>query len=120
MRAIGVTQYGGPEALHEIDVPAEELTAGHVRIKVSHAAVNPTDTVLRAGMRSGTERASGPGDVPGMDIAGIVTELGEGADLAVGDAVVGIVLPSGTHGGVIGRNVCMARACQGLPAQPFL
>lgn len=98
MRAIGVTQYGGPEALHEIDVPAEELPAGHVRIAVSHAAVNPTDTVLRAGMRSRAERAPEPGEVPGMDIAGTVAEVSDGADLAVGDKVVGIVLPSGTHG----------------------
>lgn len=100
MRAIGVTQYGGPQALHEIDVPAEELGAGQVRIRVTAAAVSPTDTLVRSGARSGTDRATEPGDVPGMDVAGIVAELGPEPDagLAVGDRVVGIVLPSGAHG----------------------
>lgn len=93
-----MTQYGGPEALHEIDVPTEELSAAHVRIAVSYAAVNPTDTAIRAGMRSNAAHAPSPGEVPGMDIAGTVADVSPGADLAVGDKVVGLVLPSGTHG----------------------
>ena len=51
MTAIGVTTYGGPEALHEIDVAAEPLGPGDVRIRVTAAAVNPTDTGVRSGMR---------------------------------------------------------------------
>lgn len=100
MRAYGVTQYGGPEALHEIDVPAEDLGPGHVRIRVTATAVSPTDTTIRAGMRSDEDAAPEPGEVPGMDVAGVVLELGEGTDgdLEVGDRVVGVVQPAGTHG----------------------
>lgn len=100
MRAIGVTQYGGPEALHEIDILAEELGAGQVRVRVIAAAVSPTDTGVRSGMRADSDRAPDPGDVPGMDVAGIVAELGPDADgdLTVGDRVVGVVKPFGAHG----------------------
>ncbi len=70
MRAIGVTRYGGPQALHEIDVPAEELGDGQVRVRVLATAVNPTDTGVRSGARAGgAGSAPPPGDVPGMDVA---------------------------------------------------
>lgn len=96
MRAIGVTEYGGPEALHEIDVPAEELNRGEVRIRVQAVAVSPTDTLVRSGARA--EGSAPPeGVVPGMDVAGVVVEA-PGTDLEPGAAVVGIVLPHGTHG----------------------
>lgn len=100
MRAYGVTQYGGPEALHEIDVPAEELGPEQVRVAVTAVAVSPTDTGVRAGQRSEKDRAEDPGDVPGMDVAGVVAELGPGADtdLEIGDRVVAVVQPSGSHG----------------------
>jgi len=99
MRAIGVTEYGGPEMLHEVDVPAETLGAGEVRVRVSKATVNPTDAGVRAGLRSGGDRPEGIADVPGMEVAGEVVEVGAGVEaLAVGDRVMGIVVPSGTHG----------------------
>jgi len=99
MRAIGVTEYGGPEVLRELDVPAETLGAGQVRVRVGKATVNPTDTGVRSGMRARGDRAEGAGDVPGMEVAGTVTEVGDGVtDLAVGDAVMAIVVPAGAHG----------------------
>ena len=48
MRAAGVTEFGGPEALQLVDVPAEPLGAGEVRLRVAAATVNPTDTYARA------------------------------------------------------------------------
>lgn len=100
MRAIGVTCYGGPEALREIDVAAEDLGTGKVRIDVNVAAVSPTDTGVRSGKRADSDRAPDAGDVPGMDVAGAVAELGPDTDhgLSVGDRVVGVVKPSWTHG----------------------
>jgi len=101
MRAIGVTEYGGPDALHEIDVPAEDLGPLDVRLRVSKAAVNPTDTIGRSGARAeGRTHAEGPGDVPGMDVSGVVDQVGPRVTgLAEGDRVMGIVVPSGPHGG---------------------
>lgn len=104
MRAIGVTDHGGPEALHEIDVPSEELGSRQVRIRVTAATVNPTDTITRSTPPAGGIPPDIAGIVPGMDITGSVVEIDPAAEagtrsgLIVGDRVVGIVVPSGEHG----------------------
>ena len=67
-----------------------------------HAAtVNPTDTFVRNGDRAEVQQRDPGPYVPGMDVAGVLDEVGEGVDtdLAVGDAVMAIVVPRGTHGG---------------------
>jgi NADPH:quinone reductase len=89
MRVVEVTRLGGPEvlALAERDVPAPE--PGHVVVRVGAANVNPTDL----GARQGRGRVAPP-DPPfvlGWDVAGEVSAAGEGADLEVGDRVVGMV-----------------------------
>jgi NADPH:quinone reductase-like Zn-dependent oxidoreductase len=100
MRAAGVTEFGGPEALHIVDVPDEPLGAGQVRIRVAAATVNPTDTHARAGAYAGRDPVKQPPWVPGMDVAGSVVEVGDGvAHVAAGDSVMGIVVPTGAHGG---------------------
>jgi NADPH2:quinone reductase len=100
MRAAGVTEFGGPEALHLVDVPDEPLGPGEVRLRVAAATVNPTDTYARSGAYAGRDPVKQPPWVPGMDAAGVVLEVGEGVDhVAPGDAVMGIVIPSGAHGG---------------------
>jgi len=100
MRAAGVTEFGGPGALHLVDVPAEPLGPGEVRLRVAAATVNPTDTYARAGAYADRDPVKQPPWVPGMDVAGEVVEVGEGVDhVAPGDAVMGIVVPSGAHGG---------------------
>jgi NADPH2:quinone reductase len=99
VRAAGVTEFGGPEALHVVDVPAEPLGPGQVRLRVQAAAVSPTDTHARAGAYAGRDPVKTPPWVPGMDVAGVVTEVGEGVEhLAVGDPAMGIVVPFGPHG----------------------
>jgi NADPH2:quinone reductase len=99
MRAVGVTEFGGPEALHIVDVPPEPLGPGQVRLRVQAAAVSPTDTHARSGAYAGRDPVKTPPWVPGMDVAGVVTELGDGVDhLAVGELAMGIVVPFGPHG----------------------
>jgi NADPH2:quinone reductase len=100
MRAAGVTEFGGPEALQLVDVPDELLGPGQVRIRVAAATVNPTDTHARAGAYAGRDPVKQPPWVPGMDAAGTVVEVGDGvAHVAPGELVMGIVVPSGAHGG---------------------
>jgi NADPH:quinone reductase-like Zn-dependent oxidoreductase len=100
MRAAGVTEFGGPEALHIVDVPDEPLGPGQVRLRVAAATVNPTDTYSRSGAYAERDPQKQPPWVPGMDVAGVVAEVGEGVGhVAVGDAVMGIVVPTGAHGG---------------------
>ncbi|OLR92275.1 NADP-dependent oxidoreductase [Actinokineospora bangkokensis] len=100
MRAVGVVEYGGPEALREVDVAREALGDGQVRVRVLAAAVNPTDTLVVNGSRTDADRAAGVADVPGMDVGGEVVEVGPGTDtdLAPGERVMAVVVPSGEHG----------------------
>jgi NADPH2:quinone reductase len=99
MRAIGVTEFGGPEKLQVLDLPAPHARAGELRIDVHAATVNPTDTNLRSGAYHGGDDAGGP-FVPGMDVAGLVDEVGEGVDgWQVGDRVMAVVAPDRAHGG---------------------
>ncbi len=101
MRVIGVDGFGGPEALKIFDVPDVHAGPGQVRIRVRAATVNPTDTFTRNGARAEQLRRYPPPYVAGMDVAGVLDEIGEGVstDLQVGDEVMAIVLPSGSHGG---------------------
>ena len=101
MRGIGVIEFGGPDALQIVDLPEVHAGQGEVRIRVHAATVNPTDVGLRNGSRSEALRAIPTPHVPGMDVAGVVDEVGPGTvtDLAVGDQVIGMVVPSGPHGG---------------------
>lgn len=99
MRAVGVTEFGGPEALHVVDVPPEPLGPGQVRLRVEAVAISPTDTHLRSGAYAGRDPVKTPPWVPGMDLAGVVSQVGEGVEhVAVGDAAMGIVVPFGPHG----------------------
>ncbi|MBM9468587.1 quinone oxidoreductase family protein [Nakamurella leprariae] len=101
VRAVGVVEYGGPEALREVEVPREPLGAGQIRVKVTAATVNATDTYVVNGSRArGRDRSAGAADIPGMDIAGEVLEIGPDTDtdLMTGEKVMAIVLPTGEHG----------------------
>ena len=100
MRAVGVTEYGGPEALHIVDLPEVHSGPGEVRLRVHAATVNPTDTYVRNGARAEAQSGHEPPYVPGMDAAGIVDEVGEGVStgIAVGDRAMAIVVPAGSHG----------------------
>ena len=99
MRAIGVTEHGGPENLKVLDVPEAHPGPHEVRIRVHAAAVNPTDTALRSGRYK--DRHSGrPGPfIPGADAAGVVDEVGEGSRWRTGDRVAAIVVPYRAAGG---------------------
>ncbi|QBI53570.1 NADP-dependent oxidoreductase [Streptomonospora litoralis] len=100
MRVIGVSEPGGPEALREFDIDERHAGPGEVRIRVRAAAVNPTDTAARSGAYASRQADVSPPHVPGMDAAGDIDEVGPGTttDLAVGDAVMAVVVPSGSHG----------------------
>jgi NADPH:quinone reductase-like Zn-dependent oxidoreductase len=100
MKAVGITQFGGPDALHIVDLPDPEAGPGEVRIRVHAAAVNPTDAGLRGGARAEQLKEIPPPYVPGMDAAGVLDQIGPGVttDLRVGDHVLAIVVPHGSHG----------------------
>ena len=82
------------------------------------AAVNPTDILVRDGSRAEQQKVDPPPYVPGMDVAGIVDEVGSGVQTGVriGDAVMGMVLPKGSHGGYREQIVLGARSVAWAPA----
>ncbi|MFF1820820.1 NADP-dependent oxidoreductase [Kribbella sp. NPDC058245] len=88
MRAVVFEEFGGPEVLTVSDVPEPQAGAGQVRIKVHAAGVNPMDWKIRRGYLVGFMDVAFPA-TPGVEVAGVVDQAGEGADFAVGDEVVG-------------------------------
>ncbi|MCO5972984.1 NADP-dependent oxidoreductase [Actinoallomurus soli] len=114
VRAIGVTRPGGPDALGELDLTAEAIGPGQVRIRVSSATVNPTDAMIRSRPR---QNDADTVRVPGMEVAGVITEIGPAVDrpFAIGDAVMAIVVPSGEHGGYRADLVVPARSVAKIP-----
>ncbi len=118
MRAVGVNNYGGPEALEVVELPECHAGPGQVRLRVHAAAVNPTDTYVRDGDRAAQQQADPPPYVPGMDAAGIVDEVGPGVTtgLAVGDRAMASVLPKGAHGAYRSSIVLPAESVTRAPA----
>lgn len=99
MRAIGVSELGDEDNFRVLDLPQPPMTDGGVRIRVHAATVNPTDTgFIRGAYFRGGEAPGGP-YVPGMDAAGVVTEVGVGSRFTVGQEVMAVVLPTSASGG---------------------
>lgn len=118
MKAVGVFEYGGPEALQVVDVPEVHAGPGEVRIRVYAATVNPTDTYGRDGSRVDKQKKYPPPYVPGMDAAGVLDEIGDGTatTLSLGDSVMCMVIPDGAHGAYRQSLVMPASAVTRAPA----
>ncbi|CAM5612990.1 NADP-dependent oxidoreductase [Streptomyces griseus] len=112
MRAVGVCEFGGPEALRVLDLPEPQAGPGEVRVRVHAAAVSPTDVMLRTGGPAVRMPGRRPPFVPGMDAAGVIDQIGPGAGgrLAVGQRVVALVLFTGPHGGAYAEQVVVPAA----------
>jgi len=107
MRAVEITQPGGPEVLKIGTRPVPQPKAGEVLIKVAAAGVNRPDTMQRAGNYPVPPGAS---DIPGLELAGSVVALGEGVrDWRVGDTATALVQGGGY------AEFCTAPAPQCLP-----
>jgi NADPH:quinone reductase len=118
VKAIGVTEFGGPDALRVVELPDPEAGPGEVRIRVHAAAVNPTDTGLRSGARAAALKDVPPPYIPGMDVAGVLDQVGPGAstDLQPGARVMAIVVPFGQTGGYAERVVVPAESVTQVPS----
>jgi NADPH2:quinone reductase len=118
MRAVGLFAQGGPDVLQVVELPEDHAGPGQVRIRVHAATVNPTDVGVRNGTRAEQQKADPPPYVPGMDVAGIVDEVGSDVPdrLKVGDAVMAIVVPKGSHGAYREQIVLDARSVVRAPA----
>jgi NADPH:quinone reductase-like Zn-dependent oxidoreductase len=69
MKAIGLTEFGGPDVLQVVDLPTPEPGDGELRIRIHAVPVNPTDATFRAGGRAAQLADRTPPYIPGMDAA---------------------------------------------------
>ncbi|MFG2284514.1 NADP-dependent oxidoreductase [Streptomyces sp. NPDC048595] len=93
-KAITFSEYGAPEVLRLSEVTTPEPGPGQVRIRVRAASVNPLDLKIRSGLMAKAAPARFP-VIPGLDAAGVVDAVGEGAGAAVGDEVLGAAVGGG-------------------------
>lgn len=110
MKAINVTELGGPEVLTVSEMPIPEPRAGWVRIKVSSVGLNFADILNVRGEY--LTRARTP-FVPGMEFSGTVDKLGEGVThLELGQLVAAL----GGSGAFAEYAVVPAAAILPIPA----
>ncbi len=107
MRCVEISQAGPPDVLKLAQRPTPLPQAGEVLIEVAAAGINRPDCFQRAGFYPAPPGAS---DLPGLEVAGRVVALGEGAGgIAIGDEVCALV-PGGGY-----ADYCTAPAALCLP-----
>lgn len=93
MQAILQTAVGQADTLILGDAPPPQLALGELLIRVEAAGVNRADIVQREGRYPAPAGAS---PILGLEIAGVVVEVGEGVtDFQIGDPVLGLVAGGG-------------------------
>ena len=96
-KAVQFDSYGGVDVLEVRDVPRPVPGAGEVLVEVRAAGINPSEAVIRSGALADQFPATFPSG-QGSDVAGVVAELGSGADgFAVGDEVIGFSMRRSSH-----------------------
>jgi len=86
MKAVVITEFGGPEVLKLIEMEQPSIGSQQVLIKVVATSVNFADIKARFGQYHGTGQ---PPFIPGLDAAGIVEAVGsEVQKVKVGDRVI--------------------------------
>lgn len=89
MRAVLCKELGGPEKLVVEEVPSPPMRDGGVRIAIHAAGVNFADTLLISGQYQ--DKPPLP-FTPGMEVSGVVTEIGAGVNhVKPGDRVLASV-----------------------------
>jgi putative PIG3 family NAD(P)H quinone oxidoreductase len=110
VRCVEIVQPGGPEVLRLAERPDPVAGPGDVLIDVAAAGVNRPDVLQRSGSYPPPPGAS---DLPGLEVAGRISALGEGVTtLAVGDAVCALV----NGGGYASKCLAPAPQCLPIPA----
>ncbi|WP_214414236.1 zinc-binding dehydrogenase [Sphaerisporangium fuscum] len=112
MKAIMIKAYGGPEGLALVDLPAPAPAAGQVLISTEAVGVGGVDTMIRSGALAAYGYTEG--HVPGGEVAGVVTAVGEDVEASwVGRRVWGA---TGTGGGYAEQAVVPVQEIVALPA----
>lgn len=92
-RAVRLESFGGPEVLNIREVPAPQVGAGEIRVRVAAAGLNPMDWIMTADADTAARFGLGLPVGFGTDYAGVVDQVGEGVvGFAPGDRVFGAAL----------------------------
>ncbi|WP_315775431.1 MULTISPECIES: NAD(P)H-quinone oxidoreductase [unclassified Bradyrhizobium] len=106
MTVVAISQPGGPEVLKPETRPVPKPGPGEILIKVKAAGVNRPDVAQRSGSYPPPPGAS---DLPGLEVAGEVVALGEGAVRhKLGDTVMSLVAGGGY------AQYCIAQDAQAM------
>ncbi len=110
MKAIRVSEFGGPEKLLLTEVPGLKPSAGEVLVEVHAVGVNPVETYIRSGAYA--HKPSLP-YTPGADGAGKVLAVGSGVkSVRAGDRVY---LSGSLTGSYAEQALCTAAQVHPLP-----
>ena len=109
MTAVEITAPGAADVLKVTTRPRPRAGHGQVVIALAYAGVNRPDALQRAGLYNPPAGAS---DLPGLEGAGIIAEVGAGVtEWAVGDEVCAL-LPGGGYAEFVATS---ARHCLPIP-----
>jgi NADPH2:quinone reductase len=118
MRAIQMSEYGGPEVLELVELPVPEPSEGEVLIRVNRAGLNFADTHRRTNTYLAKDTLP---LVPGAEVAGVREDTGERvvalsgdggyAEYATAPAALTFAIPDG-----VDDATALALVLQGLTA----
>ncbi|MEV6160317.1 zinc-binding dehydrogenase [Streptomyces sp. NPDC052052] len=111
MKAIVIQTFGGPEGLAVVDLPDPTPAAGQVLIATEAVGVGGVDTLIRSGALA--SYGFQEGHIPGGEVAGTVTAVGDGVDASwIGRRVWGF---TGTGGGYVEQALAPVEQILPLP-----
>jgi NADPH:quinone reductase-like Zn-dependent oxidoreductase len=116
MKAMLLVKHGGLDALRYSDAPDPAAGPDDVVVDIHAASVNAADYKMRLG---GGNYQTGGLKFPhilGRDFSGVVSAVGLGADLKVGDEVFGVTIP-GTEGAYAEKIAIKAAIIAKKPAK---
>ncbi|MCC8940764.1 NAD(P)H-quinone oxidoreductase [Bradyrhizobium sp. Arg68] len=111
MTVVAISKPGGPEVLVPESRALPVPKPGEILVKVAAAGVNRPDVAQRSGSYPPPPGAS---DLPGLEIAGEVVALGDGAKHKIGDKVMSLVAGGGY------AQYCIAQDAQAITVPPSL
>ncbi|MFE2994030.1 quinone oxidoreductase family protein [Nocardia sp. NPDC059246] len=90
MRAIQVSEHGGPEVLRYVEVPDPQAGPGQLLVRTQASGINFIDTYIRTG-----RYPQAVPYIPGSEGSGVVTAVGPGVtEFRVGDRVAWAAAPA--------------------------
>ena len=116
MRAVRIERFGGHDALVLQDIPRPTPGKGELLLRVHAAAVNPVDAHIRGGRVQGFIDVALP-HVPGLDVSGVVAEVGTDVSGFPPGSEVFALLPLTRGGGYAEYVIVDAHQATAKPAR---